>query len=92
MSKLHCRIQVTGKVQGVFFRTSAKEEADRLGITGFVRNQPDGSVYIEAEGLREALDAFIEWCRQGPRLAEVQNIEIEEGEIQHFKDFQISAQ
>ncbi len=88
MSLHHCRIKVTGKVQGVFFRASAKEEADRLGITGLVRNQPDGSVYIETEGSREDIDKFIAWCRQGPRLAKVESINVEEGETQHFKDFQ----
>ena len=65
-NKLLYKIQVTGKVQGVGFRWSAAIEARSLGITGFVKNLPDGNVYIEAEGSIEQLNTFVEWCRQGP--------------------------
>ena len=64
-------IRVSGKVQGVFFRTSAKDAADRLGIQGLVRNEPDGSVYLEAEGQETALTDFVGWCRKGPSRATV---------------------
>ncbi len=60
------RIYVRGRVQGVGYRWSALREANRRGIKGFVRNQDDGSVYIEAEGHYEKLLDFIEWCRSGP--------------------------
>lgn len=71
-------IRVFGRVQGVWFRASAKEEADKLGICGYVRNEPDGSVYIEAEGPDALLDAFIKWCGKGPELAKVKSLEVEE--------------
>jgi len=64
--KLLYRIHVTGRVQGVGFRYSTLREAKRRGITGFVKNQYDGSVYIEAEGSQEELLDFVEWCRNGP--------------------------
>jgi acylphosphatase len=58
-------IKIFGQVQGVFFRGSAKQKAQDLGITGFVRNVL-GAVYIEAEGSEEALEQFLGWCRHGP--------------------------
>lgn len=60
------KITVNGRVQGVGFRYSTLREARRLGICGFVRNMPDGSVYIEAEASEEVLKNFVKWCEQGP--------------------------
>lgn len=71
-------IRVYGRVQGVGFRYYTEREARLRGISGFVQNKPDGSVYIEAEGEEEAMEAFIEWCRSGPPWARVRNIEIVE--------------
>jgi acylphosphatase len=71
----HVRIRVTGKVQGVFFRDTARTQALNLGINGFVRNEPDGSVYIEAEGNDNAVRQFLAWCHQGPRDAVVEDVE-----------------
>jgi acylphosphatase len=62
-SKLLYKIQVTGQVQGVGFRWSAATEARSLGITGYIKNLPNGSVHIEAEGSRELLNAFVELCK-----------------------------
>ncbi len=56
-------IKVTGRVQGVGFRYSTLNEAKKLGLTGYVKNMPDGSVKIEAEGTEDQLDALVEWCR-----------------------------
>lgn len=64
--KILYKITVKGRVQGVGFRYSTLREARRLGISGFVRNMPDGSVYIEAEASEEVLKIFIKWCEQGP--------------------------
>jgi acylphosphatase len=72
-------IRVSGKVQGVFFRASTKEKADALGIHGFVRNERDGSVYIEAAGDERVLEQFVDWCRHGPPRAHVDRCEIYEG-------------
>ena len=64
-------VQVTGRVQGVFYRFSAAQEAARLGLTGWVRNLPDGSVEAVAEGPRDRVQAFVDWCWQGPPSAHV---------------------
>ena len=86
----HFSITVSGKVQGVFFRAFTKEKADELDITGFVRNEPTGQVYIEAEGEEEFLNTFVNWCRQGPRLSSVASLTINEGELKHFREFTIA--
>lgn len=74
--RVRVRIIVFGRVQGVFFRASARDEARRLGIGGFARNQPDGSVLIEAEGPTWAVERFQEWCTVGPPRAEVEHVEV----------------
>ncbi len=85
--KKHLNIKVFGRVQGVFFRVSAKEEAEKLGITGFAKNEKDGSVLIEAEGEEKELDQFLAWCKMGPNLAKVDKIEIKSGPLKNFKTF-----
>lgn len=86
---LHYAIRITGRVQGVGYRASAWAEAERLGLRGFVRNEPDGSVYAEAEGEREPLDRFVAWCRRGPSHARVENVVKEERAPQGFAGFRI---
>jgi acylphosphatase len=71
------KIIITGRVQGVFFRQKTKEEAENLNLVGWVKNTDDGKVMVEAQGVKECLDALISWLRAGPRLAEVKNIEVE---------------
>ena len=68
-------LRIRGKVQGVSYRESARAEALRLGLTGWVRNLSDGSVEAVAEGAPEALEAFITWCQRGPALARVTQVE-----------------
>ncbi|MGI5828487.1 MAG: acylphosphatase [Patescibacteria group bacterium] len=87
--KKHFNIHVKGRVQGVGFRMSAKQKAQILEINGFVRNEPDGSVYIEAEGNSENLREFIAWCKQGPRFSEVDKIDVKEGTLQNYENFTI---
>ena len=58
-------VVVTGRVQGVFFRAAMREQADRLGVTGWVRNEPDGSVRAHLEGPDGAVDRLVDWCAQG---------------------------
>lgn len=82
-------ITVTGKVQGVFFRASAKDIADRLNVKGFAQNMPDGSVYIQAESDEDNLKQFIDWCQQGPPRASVSNVNIIEAELKSFQRFDI---
>ena len=83
------KIHVKGKVQGVFFRASAKDEADQLGVRGFVRNEPNGDVYIEAEGEDDQLKLFLEWCKLGPNRARVENINVEEADLKKFVSFEV---
>jgi acylphosphatase len=65
---------VTGRVQGVGFRWGTLEEAERLGLSGSVRNEPDGSVRVEVEGDRSG--ELIEWLRRGPPFARVESVEL----------------
>lgn len=76
-------------MQGVFFRDSVKRKAEKWGIRGFVRNEMDGSVYIEAEGSEEALEKLVSWCWEGTVISSVAKVEIEEGDMKGFEDFQI---
>ena len=69
-------IQVSGKVQGVYYRASTKDKAVQLGITGYVKNMSDGGVFIDAEGSQDALDVLISWCHQGPTLAHVKQVTV----------------
>jgi acylphosphatase len=85
----HFAIKIVGLVQGVLFRQSAKEMADDLDLFGFIRNEPDGSVYIEVEGEPESIVKFVAWCHEGPDDAIVENIETEEKSLTHFKEFSI---
>lgn len=83
-------IRIYGRVQGVFFRHTSRREAERLGIVGFVRNEPDGSVYLEAEGEEKALQEFLGWCHRGPVLAKVDKVDFEFSDrLQNFRDFSI---
>ena len=68
-------IRVFGRVQGDFYRQSARHEAQRLGLSGLARNEPDGSVTVDVEGERAALEQFIGWCRHGPADAVVERLE-----------------
>jgi acylphosphatase len=85
----HINVKITGRVQGVWYRGSTQRKARSLGLTGFVCNRSDGSVYLEAEGEEEALQALLNWCRQGPELASVEKVEVEEGEWQNFETFEV---
>lgn len=87
--KKHVNIKITGKVQGVFFRASAKENADQFDIKGLVRNEPDGSVYIEAEGESENLNHFINWCRKGPVSARIDLCEVHEAAPAGYYNFTV---
>lgn len=83
----HLKIKVYGKVQGVYYRATAVEKAKLHGIRGFVRNQGDGSVYIEAEGEEKDLETYLIWCRRGPTRAMVERIEVMEGEPKQYISF-----
>jgi acylphosphatase len=88
MERRRANLLITGKVQGVFFRESAKREALRLGLTGRVRNLPGGEVEAVAEGERDAVEAFIRWCHRGPSAARVDGVVVKDasptGEFSSF--------
>lgn len=86
---IHNSIRVEGKVQGVAFRVSALRVASTLGIGGWVRNEVDGSLRIEAEGTEEQMAQLLSWCNQGPDRAEVSLVTYEPGPIVGFDRFEI---
>ena len=68
------KFQVTGKVQGVWFRESTRQQAERLDLCGYAINCPDGSVEVLASGETESIDALAEWLHQGPPMARVKSV------------------
>jgi acylphosphatase len=82
-------ITVTGKVQGVFYRQSTKEKAQELGITGSVKNLPDGNVHIMASGTSDQLNQLVAWCKQGPQRAQVASVQVEKISPHAFFGFTI---
>lgn len=85
------RVRVIGRVQGVFFRASTKRMAQSLGLKGWVKNLPDGSVEAIFEGKNEDLEEMLRWCRKGPPGAVVRNCRAnEEPYSGDFQDFRIS--
>ncbi len=91
MSLKAVSIEIRGKVQGVWYRASAKKEADRLNIMGFVKNQENGSVYMEVFGDVHAISLLLGWCLQGPELAQVSEILVKNIDPIHFTDFTIES-
>jgi acylphosphatase len=85
----HYNITVSGKVHGVFYRQGTFEMAQQLGLNGFVQNESNGNVYLEAEGTEEQLNKLIEWCKKGPPRAVVNAVKFSEGEIKIFSLFEI---
>jgi acylphosphatase len=83
------QVIVHGKVQGVFFRASARDKAVVLGLSGKVGNRADGSVELWLEGEREAVEDMTDWCRKGPSRAEVERIEVMEKAPEGYTDFRI---
>ena len=80
-------LTISGRVQGVGFRFSTVHKAEQYDIKGFVKNQPDGTVYIEAEGEAEDLNHFVNWCNEGPPSAKVENVDKQEIPIQNYSRF-----
>ncbi|MDD5219547.1 MAG: acylphosphatase [Candidatus Bipolaricaulis sp.] len=73
--KARLEARVHGRVQGVFFRQNTLTQAGRLGLVGTVQNDPDGSVFVAAEGERLALERLLEWLSRGPERASVERVE-----------------
>ena len=83
------RAVVSGRVQGVWYRDSTRQEADRLGVTGWVRNLPDGRVELHAEGPVDAVEALLIWCEQGPPLAQVVTVDADDAAPEGAMSFEI---
>lgn len=86
-----CRaiIKVSGRVQGVGYRYSALRMAKILNLTGYVKNLPDESVYIEAQGSPDSVRDLIKWCKTGPSGALVESVECTFHQVMDFRNFQI---
>ncbi len=82
-------LRVTGRVQGVFFRGSCEDRARVLGIHGWVRNEADGSVHAHAEGDPDAVEEFVDWCHDGPRRAQVDDVEVRDTAPQGLGTFEV---
>lgn len=83
------RTYITGTVQGVFFRNFIQENADKLNLKGFTRNLEDGRVEVFIEGNTDDVKKMIEICKQGPKHAQIRNVEIKDEKFQGLKDFKI---
>ena len=80
---------ISGKVQGVFYRASAKDEAESLAINGWIRNTENGSVEATITGSEEAIEQFINWCKQGPPQARVDHVAVTQKPDEGFREFKI---
>jgi len=89
MSARAVELVVHGRVQGVFFRDSCRAEAQRAGVAGWVRNEPDGTVRARLEGDEQAVDRMLAWVEQGPQHAEVHRVDVEEVAPTGLDGFQV---
>jgi len=89
MEYLRAQLIIHGMVQGVFFRAATRDEAIRIGVGGWVRNLPDGTVQALFEGEKKKVEEIIAWCHQGPPGARVNKVQISweahRGEFRHFE-------
>ena len=88
---IRAELVITGRVQGVFYRGSAQDEGERLGLTGEIANLPDGSVHALVEGPKDKVEQFIAWCRRGPPSAKVEEVKVSWGEPRgDFRGFRVT--
>jgi len=88
-AKFNRSIRIYGRVQGVGFRYSAYHYANSIGITGFVKNEPDGCVSMEIRGNNEQLHQMLAWCRQGPVRSRVDEVIAEPAPDRNYSSFEI---
>lgn len=89
MPNIHVKLTVSGKVQGVFFRKSAKQQADNLKLGGWVRNKKDGTVEISVAGDEKSIKTFTKWCEKGPPFAKVDRVDVENRALEDYDEFSI---
>lgn len=88
--KTNKHVIITGKVQGVWFRASTKQKAEQLGIKGWVKNTSDGKVEAFFQGTENKVKKILEWCKNGPSLAEVLDVQVEDASYDNvYDDFKI---
>ena len=89
--QVRAHVIISGRVQGVFFRVETQRAAERFDVSGWVRNRPDGTVEAVFEGGQAAVDAVLEWCREGPNMAVVENVDLNwQDYTGEFKRFDIT--
>lgn len=89
-SRVRRHLWISGHVQGVWFRESARRQAERLHVQGWAKNLEDGRVEVVFEGPREAVEQFIRWCQRGPPAARVDHVEVQsEPSTGEFLRFQV---
>lgn len=86
---VRAHVFVSGNVQGVFFRQETRDRARSRGLAGWVKNLSDGRVEAVFEGTEEAVEQMVEWCRRGPRWAEVKDVEVAREEPEALTEFQV---
>ena len=86
---VRCRVLVSGRVQGVFFRDTCRRMAERHGVNGWVRNLPDGRVEAVFEGPAEEVRRLVEWSRHGPRSAVVEDVRVQAEQPEGVTGFRI---
>lgn len=90
MTRKLLKLKIHGQVQGVFFRAETKRKADELRLAGFVRNEPDGTVYVEAQGEEDNLRKFLHWCERGTEAARVEKVEVKfSDDLKSYKGFEV---
>jgi acylphosphatase len=86
--KVRAHVIISGRVQGVFFRVETQRAAEKYGVFGWVRNRPDRTVEAVFEGDPQRVEAVIDWCKKGPNLSYVENVEVKwqdyKGEFERF--------
>jgi len=87
--KKSVRLYVNGLVQGIFFRSFIKTNAEKYNVKGFTRNLEDGRVEVFLEGDSEGVNKMIELCKQGPKHAQIKNVEVKPEKFQDFKTFKV---
>lgn len=88
---IHKRVILYGQVQGVFFRQTARELANELGLHGFIKNSSNGTVEAEVEGPPDSVHKFVAWCHVGPEAAKVERVESEDMPVSHLSSFSIQT-
>jgi acylphosphatase len=86
---LHYNIRVVGRVQKVGYRYTAYLNANKFGLTGFIKNETDQSVYIEAEGSETNLNEFVDWCKEGTESSVVDQVDVKRAPVENFREFTI---